>query len=381
MTPVRTRADRAAFVDFPYTLHRQEPYWVPPLRSDQRRLLDRTAHPFHEFGEVEFLLARRGGRVVGRIAAVHNPRHDDFHGTRDGFFGLFDCVDELGVAEALFGAAEAWLGERGLEGMTGPMTFSTNYECGLLTEGFDLPPAVQMPYNPPYYPELLSGCGFTTAMELLAWELPSTVHEDPKVLRLARPDADRGIRVRPVDLRNFHAEAARIREIYHAAWERNQGFSPMTDREFDAIARELKPFLAPGLGVIAEVAGEPVAVALAVPDVAPALAAAKGGLHTWGIPLGLLRFLRARRALDRVRVLILGVRREHRHRGIELLLGIELSRAAQRLGYPVMEGSWMLADNHAATRAMRFTGARVTKRYRIYWRGPCDAVSRSPAGT
>ncbi|MEV4969855.1 N-acetyltransferase [Streptomyces scopuliridis] len=362
---VRTRSDRSAFIGFPHVLHRHEPLWVPPLRSEQRRLMDRGSHPFYEFGEVRFFLARRGGRVVGRIAAVHNPRHNLFHGSKDGFFGLFDCVDDPGAAEALFTAAASWLRARRLVTLLGPVSLSTNYECGVLTEGFDLRPAIQMPYNPPYYTGLMSSCGFTTAMELLAWELPATVHENRNLLRLLRSGSDRGIRIRPLELRNFAAESDLVKEIYHAAWERNWGFSPMTDREFDAMAKQLRPLLRPGLGVVAEVRGEPAGIALAVPDFAPALAAANGRLHTWGVPLGLVRLLRARRGIDRVRAMVLGVREEYRGRGIELLLGMELSRAAQRLGYPVIEASWMLADNYRANRAMRLTGARVIKKYRI----------------
>lgn len=362
---VRTRSDRSAFIDFPHVLHRQEPLWVPPLRGEQRRLMDRRAHPFYEFGEAGFFLARRDNRIVGRIAAVHNPNHNRFHGSKDGFFGLFDCVDDQGVADALFTAAASWLRARRLVTLIGPVVLSTNYECGLLTEGFDLRPALEMPYNPPYYDRLLRDGGFTTATEMLAWELPATAHEDPKLLRLLRSGSDRGVRIRPLDMRDFAAESELIKEIYNSAWEGNWGFSPMTDREFDALARQLRPLLSPGLGAVAEVNGKPAGFVLAVPDLAPALAAANGRLHTWGIPLGLLRLLRARRRVDRLRVMVLGVREEYRNRGIELLLGLELSRNAQRLGYPVMEASWMLADNRRANRTMQLAGARVIKKYRI----------------
>ncbi|MFJ1750826.1 GNAT family N-acetyltransferase [Streptomyces sp. NPDC088116] len=374
---VRTRSDRSAFIGFPHVLYRHEPLWVPPLRSEQRRLMDRGSHPFYEFGEVRFFLARRGGHVVGRIAAVHNPHHNLFHGSKDGFFGLFDCVDDPDVAEALFTAAASWLRARHLVTLLGPVSLSTNYECGVLTEGYDLRPAIHMPYNAPHYTGLMSGCGFTTAMELLAWELPATVHENRGLLRLLPPGSDRGVRIRPLEPRNFGAESDLVKEIYNAAWERNWGFSPMTDREFDAMARQLRPLLRPGLGVVAEVHGEPAGFALAVPDFAPALAAANGSLHTWGIPLGLVRLLWARRGLDRVRAMVLGVREEYRGRGIELRMGMELSRAAQRLGYPVIEASWVLADNHRANRAMKLTGARVIKKYRIYQR-PLERLARSP---
>jgi len=366
---VGTRADRSAFIDFPYALHRNERLWVPPLRGDQRRLLDRRSHPFYDFGEVELFLARRGGRVVGRIAAIDNPNHNRFHGTRDGFFGLFECVDDPGVAEALFTSASAWLRERRLATLLGPVSLSTNYECGMLAEGFDRLPAVQMPYNPPYYPRLMSGCGFTMPMELLAWGVPSDLHEDARLLRLAhRLVGDKGIRIRPMDTRDLTAEAARIREIYNSAWEANWGFSPMTDREFHAVAKEFSRLLRPGLGLIAESDGKPVGFGLAVPDFAPALAAAGGRLHTWGIPIGLVRLWRASRHLDGARLVALGVREEYRGRGVELLMSLELSRAAHRLGYRASEASWVLAANDRANSTLKLYGAQVTKRYHIYQR-------------
>jgi hypothetical protein len=145
--PVRGRRDLNAFVELPFTLYRDDPHWVPPLRRERRNFL--RHHPFLDFGAVQPFLARRGGRVVGRIAAVDNPRHNEAHAARDGFFGLFECVDDIAVAQALFDACGKWLAARGLDTMLGPAGYSTNEECGLLVEGFDSPPTVLMPSTRP----------------------------------------------------------------------------------------------------------------------------------------------------------------------------------------------------------------------------------------
>lgn len=367
--PVDSRADRRAFVEFPYELHRNEARWVPPLRSEQWKLLDERRHPFYDFAQTRLFLARAQGRVVGRIAAVSNPRAVQASGVRRGYFGTFDCIDSPAVAERLFAAAGAWLGERGLSSVLGPVNFSTNYECGMLVEGFDEPPAVQMPYNPSYYPELVTASGFRRATDLLAWELPTRVHENERILRLARHAARRsGITVRPLRLRDFTSETARIRELYNSAWQDNWGFSPMTEREFSAMAAQLRPLLEPELCQIAEHHGRPVGFTLALPDLAPALAAANGRLHTYGFPVGLLRLLRARRHLHRIRVIAMGMLEEHRNRGVDLLLHTRLSQAAQRLGFHTAEASWVLADNERANRRMGLGGARISKRYRLYER-------------
>jgi hypothetical protein len=146
--------DFAAFVELPYRLHRGLPNWVPPLRADVRLMFDTAKNPFYEHAEVQSFLAERGGvdgaapRAVGRIAAIHNRAHNEFQGDRVGFWGFFECEDDPEAAAGLFDAAAAWLGERGLETLRGPMNFSTNDDCGLLVQGYHRPPTVMMPFNP-----------------------------------------------------------------------------------------------------------------------------------------------------------------------------------------------------------------------------------------
>ena len=370
---VRTRSELAEFIGFPYNLHRGSPFWVPPLIGEQKRLLNRKEHPFFDFGSVELFLARHDGRTVGRIAAVDNPNFNDFHGTQDGFFGLFECVDSPDVARGLFGAVRDWLGKRQLTTLSGPVNFSTNYECGMLTEGFDRLPAIDMVYNPPYYPDLMAECGLDTAMELLAWEVPVPFHDSARTQRLVQMIRSRiNVRVRPVDLSAFGEETARIKDIYNSAWERNWGFSPMTDREFGALAKRLRQLIRSELCLIVEVDEEPVAFAVALPDISAALAAAKGRLHMWGFPLGLVRLMRAQRRSDRLRLVTMGIRKEFRGRGIAPLLLDELSKAASDLGYSEMEFSWVLATNDDANQGIKAIldgRAEIAKKYHIY-RGP-----------
>jgi GNAT superfamily N-acetyltransferase len=365
--PVRGRGDVTAFIRMAYDVYRGDPRWVPPLERERRAFLDRRANPFFEFGEVELFLARRDGRVVGRVAAVHDPRHNEFHGRRDGFFGLFECADDLGVAEALLDAAAAWLRGRGLDTLMGPVSFSTNNECGLLVEGFDSAPAVLMPYNPPYYPGLLESCGLVKAKDLWAWEAPAQPPE--RVERVAAWVRGREeITVRPADLANPDAELALLKDFYTAIWAPNWGFVPMTDRElrhmYDTLRRVVKP---EGM-LFCEVRGEPVGVAVGLPDFNQALRAAGGRLATLGVPLGLIRLSREARRIRRWRLAILGVRAGCRGLGLETLLVSELCRAARRYGCEGWEGSWTLEDNDAVNRMCAAMGAERSKTYRIYRR-------------
>ncbi|RJL33657.1 N-acetyltransferase [Bailinhaonella thermotolerans] len=364
VTPVETRADRAAFLGLPYRLHRGSARWVPPLRRDARALLSRSRNPFFEYGEVALFLARRGGEPVGRVAAVSNPRHTEFHGSPDGFFGLFECADDLLAADALLETAADWLRRRGLTSMSGPVNFSTNDECGMLVDGFDRRPAVLMPYNPPYYPLLLAECGFGAAMDLWAWEREVAEPADPRLARVAERLASH-VRVRPVDMRDFDAEVARMRRIYNAAWESNWGFVPMTEREFSAQARRLRPVVRPELVLMAEADGEPVGFCLTLPDVNQALYAAGGRLT----PRSALRMASAMRRIDGCRVVATGVLPEFRRRGVEAVMFLRTLEAARGLGYRTGEVSWILATNAAANSAASGIGCARSKTYRIFKRG------------
>jgi hypothetical protein len=183
VTPVQSSADRHAFVMFQYSIYQGDPNWVPPLVMERKDFLNPKKNPWFEFGQAELFLARRGGQVVGRIAAVNDPHYNQFHGTQLGFFGMFECINDPGVARGLFDAAAGWCKAQGFGQMMGPMNFSSNYECSVLTEGFDAPPVVMMAYNPRYYPSLYESCGMTKAKDLWAWELSSSVPPPEKVAR------------------------------------------------------------------------------------------------------------------------------------------------------------------------------------------------------
>ncbi|RYZ38445.1 MAG: N-acetyltransferase [Myxococcaceae bacterium] len=369
VTPVRGAADRTAFIRLPYGLYRDDPNWVPPLEMERKDFLDPKKNPFFDYAEVELFLARRGTEVVGRVAAIKNPRHMEVHGTKEGFFGLFECVNDAGVARGLLDAVSAWLKARGIDRVLGPANFSSNQDWGLLVEGFDTPPALMMPYNPTYYLGLLETCGFTKAKDLWAWELSSAAEPPAKVARIADKIRQReGVTVRPVNLKDFPAEVARIKEIYNSAWEKNWGFIPFTEREFDHMAKEMKAIVRPELVLIAEVKGEPVAFSMTLPDANPAFKAANGRLTTFGLPIGLAKLVLASRRLKRLRLLTLGIKEGYRRRGLDAILYLDTLRTAKALGYTGGEISWTLEDNHLVNRAIESMGGQRSKTYRVFQR-------------
>ena len=170
------------FLKLPWRIYRNDPFWVPPLLFDQKQLLNRRKHPFHQHAEVEYFVAWRGEEAVGRIAAIVNHQYVQFHEEATGFFGFFESIHDVKVATALLATAEQWVADRGMQQIRGPMNFSTNEECALLIDGFDSAPAVMMPYNPTYYPQLLEGSGYAKAKDLLAYLVDGTVPPPPRLV-------------------------------------------------------------------------------------------------------------------------------------------------------------------------------------------------------
>ncbi len=366
VVPVTSGRGLRSFVALPWRLYAGDPCWVPPLRKQVRGLLDRR-HPFYAGGNAdrELFLAYRGGRVVGRVAAVLNRAHNRYHDDRWGFFGFFECEDDAGAADALVAAAGDWLREQGCDRVVGPASPSTNYECGLLVEGFDSPPTVMMTYNPPRYAELLESAGLAKIKDLYAYQSP--VH--PKSLERLRRVTERAqrrepeLRTRAVNLKDFESEIAIIREIYNAAWQDNWGFVPASETEFEWLARDLKPLVDPPLLRIAFMGDAPAGFLLALPDVNPALAVLDGSLIN---PLRLLRATLLGRRRVGLRLITMGVKDEFRLRGIEGVMFYEGLDAALQRGYSWCEYSWILEDNELAKRTVRLMDAAHTKTYRMY---------------
>jgi GNAT superfamily N-acetyltransferase len=360
---VGEKSELKEFIELPYTLYRDNRFWVPPLRIAVKELLDRKKHPFYSNADAEFFVARRDGRVVGRVAAIFDRAYNRFHEEAAGFFGFFECVNDLDVAEALLAQARSWVLVRGAKFLRGPVSPSTNYECGMLIDGFDRSPMVMMPYNPPYYPELMDRVGLMKAKDLLGYASNAFTIDMKKIARVAdRVLKTNGVRVRPINMKDFEAEVERVWEVYSRAWSRNWGFVPMSREEFQAMGKEMKPIVKPELVLIGEVEGQVVGFALALPDVNYALKPAGGSL----LPTGLLKILYYQRLIKSVRVLALGVDERYRAAGLGAAFYATLVQNARKLGFGDCEMSWILEDNTLMNRALEVMGARRYKTYRIY---------------
>jgi GNAT superfamily N-acetyltransferase len=365
--PVAGSRDLKRFIELPYRLRRNDPKWVPALRYERRRFLDRRKNPYFEHAEAEYFIAERDGDVVGRITAQVDRRWDSFQGGNDGMFGFFEVENSPETASALVETAANWVRERGRQRMLGPMDFTTNDECGLLVDGYEEQPIILQPWHPPYYRELLEGVGMTKAMDMRMWDLwlgrlKEGNEFDPMIKAAAKIAEDKGVVVRKMRKRDLEAEIGRFMEVYNEAWSRNWGFVPITEAEVAFQAQNLKPILVEDWAMLAELDGEVVGAALTLPDINQVLAKMNGRI----VPFGWWHFVTGRKKIDRVRVFALGVKSGYQHLGVAAALYERHRETAEYMPQKGGQTGWILETNKSMNRAMEGMGGTIAATYRLY---------------
>jgi GNAT superfamily N-acetyltransferase len=363
------------FAELPWRIHRQDPCWTPPLRGDLlgNRLLGLVGlltekHPYHKHAEVTHFLAWRDGEAVGRVSAAINHRFNEYHNTRIGFFGFWDVIEDYEVTKTLLDKACQWVKGKGMTVIRGPGEYSnaTHERQGVLIDGFEHPPTVELTHNPPYYADFLERYGFRKVKDYHAYIMDVQTPPPPRLKRLAEQVRQRrNIEIRPLVLKKLKEEVHLIVKIYNDSWAQNWGFLPITDEEAMMLADSLRLIVDPGLVRFAFVKGEPAAVLGAFPDPNYAFRPRWRfyGDSDW---IRLIRLLRKSRNDRRTRLMFFGIRPGFRNLGIDALLYEKVKNYALQKGYATCEASLLLEDNHLILRPSEFMGARRYKTWRIY---------------
>ena len=367
-TLTRRGADLDRFLRLSYSIYQQNPRWVAPLLSDLKKVVT-DGNPLFEHAEMQLWIAERDGRAVGRIAGLVDRHFNDYHREQCASFGYFESVNDRAVSQRLFAVASDWARSRGMKRLLGPLNPTTNDESGLLIHGFDTSPMFMMPYNPPYYGNLIAEEGFTKAKDLFAYIFDLSNSPKERLERISRKFKERhpNLTIVPVNRRNLDQSLAQVKEVYNEAWKENWGFGPMTDAEVNFMATRLKPLLTEGLAFITTNAHEPVGFLLTMADFNQAFKPLKGRMLTPGI-LGFLPYWLGWKVPDACRVVTLGVKAGYRGRGIETAMMAEGMRTCFKLGFRSVEASWILEDNAAVQRVIELFGGKPYKTYRIYER-------------
>jgi len=363
---VSSKRELKNFILFPWKIYRGEtryPAWVPPLILDQKILFNTEKNPFYRHADQANFLAYRGNKIAGRISAIVDHQYIATRNDQSGYFGFFESVDDREVAGALFGTAEVWLGERGMKRMIGPMNPTPNHILGILMNDYDNPPVVQVPYNPPYYPELCESAGLRKEKDHYAYYLDQTIRPSERIKRVADIARKRGhITIRTANMKQYRQELDIIKEIYNNAWSENSDFVPLTDEEFYHMAEDLKLILIPELVFLAFVDGVPAGFCIPLPDINQILIKMNGRL----LPFGLFKLLWGKRKVDLVRLALMGIRHEYRNKGIDAIFIYESYMRGERWGFKKAEMSLIIEDNYKLLNLLDTWGCKRYRTYRIY---------------
>ncbi|MFK7932800.1 MAG: hypothetical protein AB8G22_04780 [Saprospiraceae bacterium] len=364
--PVRTKAERKRFIDFPHDLYAGDTSYVPELYLDQSDVLSEKKNPFFQHSKMELFLARKDDKIVGRIAAIRNNNYIKVSGRNVGFFGFFEVIEDYDVCTKLLDAAKAWIDKENLKGMIGPANPSLNDTAGLLIDGFDEPPVVKLTYNKAYYQDFLERYGLKKGMDMYSYRIKAeTVSKKSLALaaRLEERLKSRGVTIRQVNMKRFKEEARSIREIYNGAWDSNWGFVPATLEEFDHLAEGLKLVIDKKYVYVAEKEGKPIGFVVALPDMNQVLINVKRGRL---LPFGIFKILFQRKKINRIRIILLGVIDEYRRLGIEAIFYAKIIKNGIENGMQTGDASWILENNAMMRKGLENLNAEVDKTYRMY---------------
>ncbi|XGV96384.1 MAG: hypothetical protein ACAF41_27090 [Leptolyngbya sp. BL-A-14] len=380
--PVKTAAEQAWFLDVPAIVYANDPNWVPPLRSSVAKQLAPT-NPFFQYGRLQQFLAVKGeaegrgqkaeGRsqqdkpvLLGRIVAAVNDRLIDREGQKVGLFGYFECIPDFAVAKALLDAACQWLREQGMTIVRGPIDLSTHNNCLFLVDGFDSPPMMMMPYNPPYYPQFVEQDDWQKAKDAYAYNFPLDKPLSPEFEKGYRIALKSGVTFRPLRTKGegFEQDCISLYNLFTKAFSNNWSSTPRTQEEFLEEAKDLQSLVDPDVFPIAEYNGEMIGFWMGLPDYNIPLKHVNGKLN-W---LGILKFLWYRHQINQGRVIAICSLPEFRRKMVPLgLIYLGMQGGIQKgKPYKRAELSWVYEDNFPSRKLIEASGGTIYKTYRIY---------------
>ncbi len=360
--PVTTHKELMQFIKLPWRLYQHDPYWVPPLLSDQQKLLDQTSGTFFQFGKAEYFLALDGNEPVGRISAHVDYQYNKYRDGQTGRFGFFECINDQEPVRLLFDAAEEWLRKYDRKRVNGPFNFTLYDASGMLYNGFDSMPVVLLSYNPPYYNDLVANAGYKKEIDWYAFMVRETLTLRPSFKRIRQRVLNQGIQIKKLDLKRLDEAVEYIGVIFNEAWNENWGHVPLTEGQIEDLKDELKYVVEPKLTYLAFLDGECIGFSLSVKDANPALKKANGRLF----PFGLVRMLLELRKVSRLRTIAMGVLKEHRNKGLDILFYLNTIEEGIAMGYRESECSIIVETNDRMINALEDLQAERYKTYRFY---------------
>jgi GNAT superfamily N-acetyltransferase len=362
---VQNKSDLKKFVQFPFSLYRKNPYWVPPLKKEILSTLNQNINPAFETCDAELWLAYKSGRIVGRIAGIINHRHKSYNSKRQARFGWIDFIDDPTVSGELLRTVEAWAKERNCETLHGPLGFNDLDQSGMLIEGFEELGTMATIYNHPYYPEHLEKLGFRKDVDWVEYqiqipkEIPSQI--DDYATRIARQQGVHIIKTN--DKADLLKYAREIFDLFQEAYKVLYGFVPLSPSQVNDVVHKYFSFIHHEyVALIADKNGKLVAFGITMPSLSKALQKARGRLFL----LGWWYLKRAMKHCEVVDFYLIGVKPEFQGKGITALILNRLGHSFINRGILYAESNPELEMNTKVQAQWKFFERRQHKRRRCY---------------
>lgn len=362
-----SKSEVNAFVQFQYDLYRDVPQYTPPFINDVKLMLNRKKHPFYEHSDGQFYVAKKDGKVVGRLAILVNNPFNNYHQTKKAQFCLFDSIDDQEVANALFEKAFAWCKERGLVEVVGPKGLSSFDGYGILIEGYDQHQMMNMvSYNFPYYPKLLENIGFEKEVDFVS----CYVHKDD----FKMPEKVREVATRVIDRGKFKIHqfkskrelikkyANKVGETYNNSFINNWEYYPLSQNEMKLLVDNLMSVIDPRLIKIITYDEKIVGFLIAFPDVSKAMKK-HGGKLTLGCIIDLLIDLKRTKWVSLNGA---GILPEYQGRGGNALLYYEMEKTIEEYGFEHFELTQVAETAVQMRKDLITAGGKPYKNHRVY---------------
>jgi len=353
------------FINFPFSLYRNNPYWVPNLISDDLNTLRRDKNPAFETCQARYWLAYQNGGVVGRVAAILNPPHFEKWGQHYLRFGWLDFIDDLQVSAALLQAVEAWAKEAGMTAVHGPLGFTDMDREGMLVEGFNELATMATYYNHPYYPAHVEKLGYTKDTDWVEYEISMPVEPDKKIARMAEIVAKRN----KFHLLEIHKKkdilkyANELFGLIQSEYKELYGFVPLTPKQVEGYIAQYFSFVTPDfVPMVFNEKNEMIAFGVAMPSLSRALQKSHGRLF----PFGFIYLLRALKKNDRADLYLVAVKSEYRGSGANAILMNQLYEVFRKLGIKKIETNPELENNRLVQGQWKYFETRHHKRRRVF---------------
>ncbi len=362
--PVYSQKDLKTFIRLPYRLYRDDTVWVPPLRLEERRKYSPKTNPMLRHCDYRLFLLHQNGQTVGRISAFIDRLAVEHWGEKVGLFGSFECIDSDEGSHLLLESARKWLREHDMSKMRGDWSFASQ-EWGVLVEGFESPPMIMAPYNPPYYDRLMKSYGLAKVKDLMVYELDTRDgYELPeRILKLTDTIAEKyNVTIRSLNMKRLKEDVKTILDVANAATRDNWGYVPVTDEEADDIAKSLRMVVDPDVVMIAEIQGRPVGYLIGLPDVNTVIKGLNGRL----LPFGIFKLLYGLKRIRQYRIWALGVKPEYQRKAFDILFYRKLYDVLSPKKPDRLEANYVLEDNMVMNNPILKLGFKEVKKYRVY---------------